>query len=132
MKSLLFSFQGRLNRAPYWWVHLALAAIQFPIMGALFALLVYPAMEAQDMEAIQDASRTMNLFGLLFLPLYWISLAVTVKRCHDRDRSGWFIFIALIPFIGVIWLLIELGFLRGTTGPNRFGSDPLGFGGPAG
>ncbi len=127
MKSLLFSFQGRLNRAPYWWVHLALAGIQFPIMGALFALLVYPAMEAQDMEAIQDASRTMNLFGLLFLPLYWISLAVTVKRCHDRDRSGWFIFIALIPFIGAIWLLIELGFLRGTVGPNRFGSDPLGY-----
>ena len=126
MKSLLFSFQGRLNRAPYWYVHLALAAIQFPIMVTLFALLVYPAMEAQDMDAIQDASRTMNLVGLLFLPLYWISLAVTVKRCHDRDRTGWFLFIMLVPFIGGIWLFIELGLLRGTVGPNRFGPDPLG------
>jgi uncharacterized membrane protein YhaH (DUF805 family) len=127
LKSLLFSFQGRLNRAPYWWVHLALAAVQFPIFGALFAIIVYPVMETRDMNAIQDAARTMNLICLLFAPFMWISLAVMVKRCHDRDRSGWFIFISLIPFIGVIWLLIELGFLRGTAGPNRFGPDPLGY-----
>ncbi|MCC8432976.1 DUF805 domain-containing protein [Reyranella aquatilis] len=127
MKRLLFSFQGRLNRAPYWYVHLALAAIQFPIFGALFAIIVYPVMETRDMNAIQDAARTMNLICLLFAPFIWISLAVMVKRCHDRDKTGWFIFIMLVPLIGPIWLLIELGFLRGTTGPNRFGSDPLGY-----
>jgi uncharacterized membrane protein YhaH (DUF805 family) len=47
------------------------------------------------------------------------------KRCHDRDRSGWFQLISLIPLIGSIWLLVEVGFLRGTPGPNRFGPDPL-------
>lgn len=127
LKSLLFSFQGRLNRAPYWYVHLALAAIQLPIMGALFAIIVYPAMETRDMDAIQSAFRTMNLIYVLFAPFIWITLAVMVKRCHDRDRTGWFIFIMLVPFIGPIWLLIELGFLRGTPGPNRFGPDPLGY-----
>ncbi|WP_425069285.1 DUF805 domain-containing protein [Reyranella sp.] len=125
MKRLLFSFQGRLNRAPYWYVHLALAVIQFPIFGAWFAIIVYPAMETRDMDTIQDAARTMYLLYILCAPFIWISLAVMVKRCHDRDKTGWFIFIMLVPLIGPIWLLIELGFLRGTTGPNRYGPDPL-------
>jgi uncharacterized membrane protein YhaH (DUF805 family) len=55
----------------------------------------------------------------------WPWIAVSVKRFHDRGRSGWFLLIALIPFFGALWLLIELGFLRGTPGPNRFGSYPL-------
>ena len=79
------------------------------------------------MDAIQDAARTMNLICLMFAPFIWISFAVMVKRCHDRDKTGWFIFIMLVPLIGPIWLLVELGFLRGTTGPNRYGPDPLGY-----
>ena len=47
---------------------------------------------------------------------------VHIKRFHDRDKSGWWVLIGLIPIIGAIWLLIELGFLKGTPGPNRFGS----------
>ncbi|HAE49771.1 MAG TPA: DUF805 domain-containing protein, partial [Tistrella mobilis] len=52
-------------------------------------------------------------------------LAIGARRCHDRGRSGWFQLIMLIPLIGWIWLLVEIGFLRGTEGPNRFGPDPL-------
>lgn len=126
MKSLLFSFQGRLNRAPYWYVHLVLMAIQLGVFGALFATLVHPAMLAQDPVMLASASNTLNLVGLLFLPLYWIGLVVTIKRCHDRDKSGWWILIALIPLIGALLFLVEFGFLRGTVGPNRFGPDPLG------
>jgi len=37
------------------------------------------------------------------------------------ERDGWWVLIGLIPIIGVIWLLIELGFLKGTPEPNRFG-----------
>ena len=60
---------------------------------------------------------------------YWtfcicLGVVVGTKRCHDRDRSGWFQLIALIPFIGAIWLLIELALLPGTRGSNRFGADP--------
>ena len=54
------------------------------------------------------------------------SFAGQVKRWHDRDKSGWFVLVNFIPFIGTIWALVELGFLRGTMGPNRFGPDPLG------
>jgi uncharacterized membrane protein YhaH (DUF805 family) len=53
------------------------------------------------------------------------SLAGAVKRLHDRDRSGWFYLIFFVPVIGTLWLLVELGFLRGTQGENRFGPDPL-------
>src|SRR5262249_49812879 len=61
----------------------------------------------------------------LVLAGFCMWLAVAAKRCHDRDRSAWFLLILLVPYLGQIWLLIELAFLRGTPGPNRFGSDPL-------
>jgi uncharacterized membrane protein YhaH (DUF805 family) len=77
------------------------------------------------------------------------ALAIGIKRLHDRDRSGWWIllfyfgpsvlaaaqastdagFASLILGLGTfvisVWCLVELGFLRGTRGPNRFGPDPL-------
>jgi uncharacterized membrane protein YhaH (DUF805 family) len=53
--------------------------------------------------------------------LLWISLAITVKRFHDRDKSGWWALINLLPVIGQIWILIECGFLKGTEEDNRYG-----------
>jgi uncharacterized membrane protein YhaH (DUF805 family) len=73
-------------------------------------------------------------------------VAVGTKRLHDRDKSGWWLvlFYPVPPMLnglgkmtGVplifglaslavsIWALVELGFLRGTSGPNEYGSDPL-------
>jgi uncharacterized membrane protein YhaH (DUF805 family) len=72
----------------------------------------------------------MGSFGIPFLLLCLYSLAVfipnlavSVRRLHDSDRSGWWILIAFVPFIGGIWLLV-LYLLSGTPGPNRFGPDP--------
>ena len=48
------------------------------------------------------------------------SFAVSVRRYHDRDKSGWWMLIALIPYIGAIWQLVELGILEGTEGANRY------------
>ena len=50
-----------------------------------------------------------------------MSLAIQVKRWHDRNKSGWWVLIGLIPLIGGIWALIETGFLAGDDGENRFG-----------
>ena len=55
----------------------------------------------------------------------WISLAVQVKRWHDRDKSAWWLLMNFVPFIGAIWVLVECGFLRGTEGQNNYGPDPL-------
>ncbi len=49
-------------------------------------------------------------------------LAVVVKRLHDRDKSMWWLLTYLIPFIGPIWMFIELGFLDGTPVERRYGN----------
>jgi uncharacterized membrane protein YhaH (DUF805 family) len=56
---------------------------------------------------------------LVFLP----SLAVSVRRLHDRDLSGWWILIGLVPVLGAILLLVW-SCMEGTQGDNRFGPDP--------
>jgi uncharacterized membrane protein YhaH (DUF805 family) len=53
-------------------------------------------------------------------------LAVAVRRLHDLDKSGLWLLLLLIPFIGVIVLLV-FWTVEGTRGENRFGPDPLAF-----
>jgi len=50
-------------------------------------------------------------------------VAIYVKRLHDRNHSGWFALLLLVPLVN-LWPAIEIMFLRGTRGPNRFGADP--------
>jgi uncharacterized membrane protein YhaH (DUF805 family) len=72
-----------------------------------------------------DAADEVGLFsGLLCLVSFYPTLAVSVKRCHDRGRSAWFLLLWLLPLVN-IWVAIELGCLKGTTGPNVYGEDPL-------
>ena len=52
------------------------------------------------------------------------SIAVSVRRLHDTDRSGWWLLLAFVPFIGGLVLLVFY-ILEGTRGTNRFGTDPL-------
>jgi hypothetical protein len=61
--------------------------------------------------------------GYLSLLTLVPQLAINIKRCHDRDRSAWFMLIALVPLVN-LWYLVELGFLPGTKGANHFGADP--------
>ena len=109
-KKLLFSFEGRINRKPYWMF--ILAAIVVNIIVAVLA-----AMLGDVVGLI--------LTIIMAIAMIWAGLAVSVKRWHDRDKSGWWVLIGLIPVIGPIWVLVECGFLTGTAGQNRFGSDPL-------
>lgn len=64
------------------------------------------------------------LVGLFALGTLVPSIAVAVRRLHDTDRSGWWMLLAFLPFIGWIWLFV-LMVLGGTRGPNRFGPDPV-------
>jgi uncharacterized membrane protein YhaH (DUF805 family) len=103
---LLFGFSGRLTRLP-WWIATILATLG---MGVAVAIL--------------GISRPSAFFLLLLVPpLVWISIAIQVKRWHDRDKTGRWFLINLLPIIGWLWVLIECGFLKGTEGPNRFGDD---------
>jgi uncharacterized membrane protein YhaH (DUF805 family) len=108
---ILFSFQGRIPRKTYWiWGVGALL-----LVGIFFYILL-------GIVGVKDQA-TQYLVNLLLL---WPSLAITVKRWHDRDKSAWWLLIMLVPLVGTLWALIECGFLRGTVGPNRFGEDLTG------
>jgi uncharacterized membrane protein YhaH (DUF805 family) len=111
-KTLFFSFAGRINRGIYW-----TRAMPVLLVGGVIVNLVMLA----EVVATERPGPFSMLLSLLAL---WPSLAVTVKRLHDRNRSGWFLLIILIPIVGAIWLLVEVWFLKGTDGPNRFGEPP--------
>ncbi len=106
-RSFLLSPNGRATRWHFWMLFLGIT-----LGTVLFAV-------------IANAANLPLLAGIWPLVTIVPSIMVQVRRCHDRGRSGWFILCSLIPVAGPIWVLVELGFLRGTEGPNRFGPDPL-------
>jgi uncharacterized membrane protein YhaH (DUF805 family) len=111
-RALFFSFAGRINRATYW-------TRVFPVLLVL-SLIVNASLIIE--RRVFGAQGPASLF-LMFCCL-WPIFAVTIKRLHDRGRSAWFLLTFLIPVAGPIWLLIEVWFLRGTDGANRYGDAP--------
>ena len=123
MQSLPFSFQGRINRAKFWLVHVVIWVVVLVVFGAILGS---AAVSSDPQAALQSVG---VVGGLILLAVYilalWIGLAIAAKRWHDRNKSGWWVLIAFVPVIGGLWYLIECGFLRGTAGPNTYGADPL-------
>ena len=99
-----FVFQGRASRSEYWW----------------FQLIVSPS---YFISTILE-----NEIGYFFLGITLFTLipaiSAGVRRLHDTNRSGFFLLISFIPFIGGLVLLFFL-IPEGTKGKNRFGTDPL-------
>ena len=113
-KELYFSFKGRATRTDLW-IRFYLLYFLASIAVALFdtTLMLYGIGPGMPILSI-----------IFYLVAFYVSIAVNVKRAHDRNRSGWFILLFLVPILN-IWPFIELGFLRGTKGENRFGQDLL-------
>ena len=124
MQSLLFSFQGRINRAKFWLVHVAM----WVVVAIVFSVILGSAAMSSDPQAALQSVGAVG--GIVLLVVYilalWIGLAIAAKRWHDRNKSAWWILIVFVPVVGSLWYLIECGFLKGTTGPNKFCADPLG------
>jgi uncharacterized membrane protein YhaH (DUF805 family) len=141
---LLFSYQGRINRAKYW-----LAILVYVVVSIVAAIIGF-AIGA-------DAANLLS--SLVSLATFISGILVGIKRLHDRDKSGWWMLLfyivpgvlfgigtgimifgfvadssglggaASIFFLAglaiIVWAFIELGCLRGTVGPNQYGPDPL-------
>lgn len=76
------------------------------------------------MTGLIGAQRNTQLVSGLFQVATAIpSLAVSVRRLHDIDYSGWWILISFVPVVGLI--AIVWWATKGTDGPNRFGPDPI-------
>jgi uncharacterized membrane protein YhaH (DUF805 family) len=153
------SFQGRINRKPFWWGTVLLLVVLTAISIGAFAT-VGPSLST-DLDPDDPRLKTfIFVMQAISLVSLYPGLALTVKRLHDRDQSGYvagFLYLPLlvkevtdlagitgdpenpgpldlplnaIVFIVSIVFLILLGFLRGTAGPNRYGADPLGTAAP--
>lgn len=98
------TFSGRARRSEFWWAYLA-------------SVLLYVAALVVDSIVGTEVISIIVLIGL-FLPM----LAVSVRRLHDTDRSGWWVLIGVIPLVGDILFIVWAA--SDSTGDNRFGPFP--------
>ncbi|HEV7409746.1 MAG TPA: DUF805 domain-containing protein [Bradyrhizobium sp.] len=165
-KWFLFRFEGHINRAKYWLAALIILCwMMFVLMllaafGKVFGIAdrgyafdifgIAASFQFADHDLASKASPFPQIITIPMTVVFaWAYAATSIKRLHDRNKSGWWIvpFVAapglfgrfedwlgdssaaavlgLAVFVLYIWGFIEMAFLKGTHGPNRFGSDPL-------
>jgi len=137
---LFFTFDGRANRARFW-----IAGLIFAVVYAVMTIIDYVTDQSVVFQALN---------GMFIVVILIASIAVGVKRLHDRNKSGWYLLLfyfapctlaaisvligtfvdestviatvlALLALTLVVWAFIEMGCLRGTIGINQYGSDPV-------
>ncbi|MEW6453712.1 MAG: DUF805 domain-containing protein [Pseudomonadota bacterium] len=137
LMNLLFSFQGRINRGKFW-----LAVLAYVILSIVLGLLFIIPVLGWIIGAIG------------YIAMIVSGIFVGIKRLHDRDKPGWWLVIfyvipaflsggsaysaydageqtsvsMLLSLVGLalsLWGFVELGCLRGTVGPNKYGPDPI-------
>ena len=110
-------FSGRSTRSEYWYFVLFLVLIQIGLMIVDTLL-----------GTFNSAAGIGLLSGIFSLATFIPCLAVSVRRLHDTDRSGWWLLLGLIPVIGGLVLLVF--FVQDSQpGTNRFGPNPKAIGG---
>jgi uncharacterized membrane protein YhaH (DUF805 family) len=143
-KWMFFSLEGRAARSNWWiWgvIGITIASVVARFIAGLIDMMLGTVID----PGIGILTTIVNL------ALFYPAVCISGKRWHDRNKSAWWNLLWLIPallagplviisltaspglahwvlmilFIGVIWTLVECGFLRGTVGENRFGPDPL-------
>jgi uncharacterized membrane protein YhaH (DUF805 family) len=106
-----FVYRGRASRSAYWWFVLfdfiALVVLEIVVFGLAAAVRV---------GAVN--ALLFVIFGIAVIYLALVGLALTIRRLHDIDRTGWWVLIGLVPFGGIVLLVFSL--LEGTPGPNRY------------
>lgn len=111
------NFNGRARRKEYWW---------FTVVnwGILVGLVIFAAILG---AVIGNAGAVIGIlhYVVFSLAMFVPSLAAGIRRLHDTDKDWYYIFVALVPFIGGLILLFFM-LSEGTAGPNRFGPNPKG------
>ena len=127
-------FSGRSRRKEYWMFTLFIALVSAVFVTLMFAG-GFSTMMAAESGGLDEGPGALFWIGLVPLCLFFLaiivpSIAVGVRRFHDRDMSGWwylgFIVLGAIPYVGIIASIASfvITVLPGTPGPNRFGPDP--------
>jgi len=105
-------FEGRARRAEYWYFTL------FSFLVSIGLIVIDTQIGGYDPKTGFGV-----LYGLYSLAIVLPSLAVTVRRLHDIDRSGWWFFIILVPILG-FFVFLYFMFKQGDAEDNRFGPNP--------
>jgi uncharacterized membrane protein YhaH (DUF805 family) len=118
-------FSGRSRRQEFWMFVLFnyIVGMAWGAALGIIMLLLYVA------DAREDTMMMVCFILIIPYALYslWVmipGLAVSIRRLHDLDKSGWNILFGLIPLVGGILLIVWYA-SEGTRGPNRYGPDPL-------
>jgi uncharacterized membrane protein YhaH (DUF805 family) len=104
-------FSGRARRKEFWMFVLINVAISI-VLSILDAII-----------GTRTDSGISILSSIYSLAVLLPSLAVSVRRLHDTNRTGWWILIGLIPIVGFIILIVFYA-MEGTAGDNQYGPDP--------
>ena len=138
-----FSFQGRMNRAKYFWITTLILVVEIVLSngvvlssGVLTPIdenkTVVMRLDTTGTNWVEDESdkdeRGVIIVGIVVIIILMTAFVLTlfpaVKRAHDRNWTGWWLLLFLIPVFN-IYFGLQLIFLKGTTGINGYGEDPL-------
>ena len=122
-------FTGRSRRKEYWMFALfnVIVMIGLAAIGGMLG-----AFSPDSSGGMSTGSGLLfGLFGIYGLAIIVPSIAVQVRRFHDQDKSGWFVLLGFIPYLGGLIVFVFM-LLDGTKGDNQYGADPKAGGNNAG
>lgn len=117
------NFSGRASRGDYWWY-----ALGWVIVVVILAF-IDSAVFGGGNTTVDTAEGVNVSYSAGPLAAIWIigniipQIAISIRRLHDTDHSGWFYLLLLVPLANLY--IVYLTFVKGTAGDNRFGADPL-------
>jgi uncharacterized membrane protein YhaH (DUF805 family) len=141
--NLLFATTGRLRRSRFWLAHLVLF-VAWIVVAIAYAAALGDKINRGDADTLSSLANPPLGIWLLIALLSYMSFCISAKRLHDLDKSAWWMLLfegpailtwiasmtsgrpnallSFATFIFGLWFIVELGFFRGTDGPNRYDS----------
>ena len=119
-------FNGRSRRSEYWYAALANYIIVLVAYAIMFIPMFMSAASGNGSPAMLGLTGIISvLLVIYFLAAFVPSIALMVRRLHDTGRSGWFLLLNLIPYVGGI-IVFVFSVLDSQPGPNQYGPNPKG------
>ena len=137
---MYFNPSGRINRSTYWQQGILLLNVIWGLSVAVVIVIALVSIGTNVDRLLDDilwdpGNYILLIFFIVILVAiyWWNNFAIAVKRLHDRDKSAWWLVLwwaisgiggaltfGIASFVVAVWMLVELGFLEGTRGPNRY------------
>ena len=117
-----FSCSGRLNRKPYIYRTIAVTFVSLAL--AMFLFYFFAGFQPGNYKRPDYKWVHFGLLVMIMVITIWSGFSLGIRRCHDVDKSGWWLLLGVLPYINVAWGLYLIC-KRGTIGRNCYGDDPI-------